>query len=481
MPGGINEAMPRLPLALAATLALALSACSGPSSPESSPDTPTDRAASTQAAPSPSSTDPMASPASPPEPVTLPATPVGEAAQWVLDTLAAESGPTAEEAEERFGAEFLSQVPAAQVGMVFDQLRAGAPFTLVKWEGGELQGAGDLESSAMPMTMMLEVQDAKIAGLVFVPNETANSTTAAEASTELQARASQSSFLLADDECTPLEARDTDTPLPMGSMFKLYVLGAVVAAVEGGQLSWDEELTLTDELKSLPSGDLRGEPSGTLVAVEDAALKMISESDNTATDLLIHAVGREAVEAQLEAMGHHAPELNTPFLTTREAFQLAGDADLRTLWSAASGGYDNDSPEVSEAQRAVLEALPAWDLTFDEALMADPFWDDGIDWFATAEDICAAHVHLQQLAESESGAPVRGILATNPGIEVAGAGYIGFKGGSAPGELGLSFYVEKGDEARVLVLQTAGGTPHEVPQPGWLASLAEAALNDTTS
>ncbi|MHA7861799.1 serine hydrolase [Tessaracoccus sp. Y36] len=465
--------MPRSRLALAAVVALALSACSGATEPPAPEPTTASAEASATASPTPEAV-----------PVELPDTPVGEAAQWVLDLLAADAGPTAEEAEERLGDQFLGQVPADQVGQVFAQLREEGPFTLVGWDGTDTQGTAELDSPATPVLMMIALKDGKIDGLMFVPNEKAPEIqTPAEASQLLLDKAPTSSFLLAEvtrtgdtPECTPIEQRDADTVLPIASMFKLYVLGAVATAVEDGTLTWEQELTLTEGLKSLPTGSLRNEPAGTKVTVEKAALEMISNSDNTAADLLIDAVGREAVEAELETMGHHAPELNRPFLTTREAFQMAGDQGIRAKWAAASNGYADATVAVSEAQRAVLSGLPEWDLTYDETTMGSPFWDEGIDWYATAADLCAAHVNLQQRAATEAGKPVRDILAAYPGIEVPGAAYIGFKGGSVPGALGLSFYVEGPEKIRVLVLQSAGDTPESVPQPNWMASLAENTL-----
>lgn len=477
----MHEGMSRFRIALAATIALAVSACSGTGATQSpAPETTAPSAAPTQATTEPADPAPTVEPTS----AEIPDTPVGEAARWVLDTLAADSGPTAEEAGERFGEEFLSQVPADQVSQVFDQLRGEGPFTLVSWNGTETQGTAELESDGTPVMMMLAVKEGRIDGLMFVPNEKAPEfATPAEASQALLAEAPTSSFLLADvtrgadvPECTPVENRDADVVRPIASMFKLYVLGAVVTAIDAGDLAWDQELTLTEELKSLPTGDLRNQPAGTKVTVQDAATRMIANSDNTATDLLIDALGRDAVEAELTTMKHHAPELNKPFLTTREAFQIAADEGLRAQWAEASKGYDDASPEVTAAQRAILVDLPAWDLSYEEATMADPFWDEGVDWYATAEDLCRAHVDLQSRLGTEAGAPVRAIMGEYPGIQAEGASYVGFKGGSTPGALGLSFYVEGPEKIRVLVLQTVGESPEQIPQPSWLASFAENTL-----
>jgi beta-lactamase class A len=81
-------------------------------------------------------------------------------------------------------------------------------------------------------------------------------------------------------------------------MFKLFVLGALAHQIATGRVSWNQPLTVTAPLKSLPSGQLQDEPDGTQISVRDTAARMISVSDNTAANMLINLVGRSAVQAQ---------------------------------------------------------------------------------------------------------------------------------------------------------------------------------------
>jgi beta-lactamase class A len=99
------------------------------------------------------------------------------------------------------------------------------------------------------------------------------------------------------------------------------VLDALARAIAAGTVSWDQRLTLTSQLTSLPSGELATEPAGTQVTVLQAAQDMISSSDNTAADLLITLAGRPAVEAAAAAAGMADPALDTPFLTTTRTGQ----------------------------------------------------------------------------------------------------------------------------------------------------------------
>lgn len=469
----------RILSSLLAVPLLAVAACSG--SP--APDTPTPTApttsptASEPAEPTTPEESPSQTPTSNPE-VDLPDTELGQAARWVLDQLAAESGPTTEEVEARFAPEMIEQVPAKDLVTAFEQLRAGGPYTLTGWDEMAGGAVGRLKSDKGQIDMQISVDGDKIDGLLFTPAEDAPEIGSIdEARKALQERSPGSGFLFADESCSPIEGDNYGSAMPIGSMFKLYVLGALVTGVEKGNLSWDDELTLTEELKSLPSGKLQDEPVGTKLTVAEAAKLMISISDNTATDMLIKHVGREAVEAEVEAMGHESPEMLRPFLTTREAFQMAlSDPELRKKWADTSGDPTNPHPETSAEQRAIVDSLPGWDLTFDETLAQDPFWDESLDWFASATDLCHAHKHLQERAKTEAGAPVRDILSENPGVQLPDADFVGFKGGSAPGEIGLSYWVERGGETRVLVMQTYAETLDGVPNAGWLAGLAQQIL-----
>ncbi len=122
--------------------------------------------------------------------------------------------------------------------------------------------------------------------------------------------------------CRPVDAIGATTPAPLGSAFKLYVLDALARAVAAGKVSWDQPLTVTSQVKSLPSGVLQDDPDGTRVSVRQVAAGMISISDNTAANMLIALLGRHAVEAATRASGMADPALDVPFLTTRELFVL---------------------------------------------------------------------------------------------------------------------------------------------------------------
>lgn len=394
----------------------------------------------------------------------LPEGALGEQAQWVLDQLAPDATPTtSEEAQERFSADFLDAVPADQIEPVFAQLRSAEPVTLV--DVTEQAGTGDGSGSAMlrvagsePLVITISVDaDDRISGLLLQPDTTADVPNVSSwedldaGFAELGATTQVYAADVTGGTCTPVHETPESQAAPSGSVFKLIVLSAVVDAVTDGDLAWDDELTITPEAKSLPSGELQDREDGSKVTVQEAAELMIGISDNTATDLLMDAVGAERIETAVNGISTE-PERLTPLLSTQQFFLLGwGAPEVRAQWADAD----------PTARADLLEELPEDVSGLNPVAVNGPAWTDGVGWFLTGAEICAAHAELQEQAQTEAGAPVREILSGNPGlVPPSGTTYQGFKGGSAPGVLALTFYQEgeaaaSGNDVsgRVLVVQ----------------------------
>jgi beta-lactamase class A len=244
--------------------------------------------------------------------------------------------------------------------------------------------------------------------------------------------------------CTPVHQVAASAARPLGSMFKLFVLGALAHQVAAGQVSWTQELAVTDALKSPGSGSLQDVPAGTRVSVQQTAAKMIAMSDNTAAGMLIHLVGRSAVQAQDRQWSAHAA-LNVPFLTAREALlmKILNYPDLANRYLSLAPG-----------QRAAFLASSVDPLPFKQAQLqnlaqawTEPRDIDTIEWFASPDDICRAFAGLQQLAAQPGLAPLGSVLsANNGGIELDPAQWraVWYKGGSEPGVLTLGYLATNG-------------------------------------
>lgn len=233
----------------------------------------------------------------------------------------------------------------------------------------------------------------------------------------------------------PPMAHNADTPLALGSTFKLYVLSALAEAVERGELRWEDTVPLS--ARSYPSGMMQDWPAGAPVTLHTLATLMISISDNTATDQLIDVLGREAIEAEIAATGHSDPSLTRPLLTTRDLFVLKSGPDFDSAAFLAMGEAD---------RRAALEALAA--VERDQAAIMAAFSSGpnaiDVEWFASGEDI--AQLFSRMISRADPTA--LDIMAVSPALPeavVADWDYVGFKGGSEPGVLNLSWLLRNAE------------------------------------
>jgi beta-lactamase class A len=124
------------------------------------------------------------------------------------------------------------------------------------------------------------------------------------------------------DGVKPLFGQNENERFAIGSSFKLFILGTLTAEVNADRRQLENIMRLKPEWVGPPSSELGGWPMGSPVTLHTLALKMISISDNTATDHLLHLLGREAIEKQMAVMGHKHPEWNRPLLSTREMTEL---------------------------------------------------------------------------------------------------------------------------------------------------------------
>lgn len=422
--------------AAGAALTLALTACStdGDPAPTATGTTPPTSAATASTTAS-ASTAPAATPTAT---ATFGASPVERQLAWMVGQM---NGDAVEsDVSKRFASSFLDVVPPAQWLVMLGQLRAQGPWVVESVEAQGPQGAAVVVGAGQRfrLTMSLD-SDGRIGGALL--KGTARGQTATDwAGVAQRAKfaAPQVSILAADiapDGTATVLHRAGDQGLrPLGSMFKLYVLAAVADEVAAGKLTWDRQLTLTAADKTLPSGTLQDDADGAKVTVGDAAKLMISISDNTATDLLIRTVGEPQVRAAATRAGHRHPEGITPFLTAKQMFWLGYDTSAAAQ-AARSQWKDADAAR----RRELLATVPMPGPGPKEAGTGAPQWQNGIEWFATPQEILDVHLYLDALAARPAGAPLREILTTNGGIEVPGWSSQAFKGGSDVGVIALSF------------------------------------------
>ncbi len=231
-------------------------------------------------------------------------------------------------------------------------------------------------------------------------------------------------------------------PFGIGSAFKLAILAELIRETNAGTRKWTDLVTLDGS--PLPGGTYTQSPKGTQVSLRDLAAKMISISDNSATDILLKTLGRETVESILPLLGIANPAALRPFMSTLEMFKLKGTdhGTLAARYLAADEAGRRamlDGPIAAEPLSAI-----------DPALFVDgkPVLIDRLEWFESPLDLVHVMDWIRSNTESGAGAEARAILAINPGIGGAAAWrYVGYKGGSEPGVLNMTLLLQGKDGA----------------------------------
>jgi beta-lactamase class A len=376
--------------------------------------------------------------------VSFPDTPAGAQARWLLGAVAHLPIATAD-VTAHFDQAFLAKNPPADLntifealsGFVLDSVAASSPDTVVVVITAS-------RTTKVEVSVSVDAHGL-ISGLRFQPvgaSPPASSplppAPSAWAGVEADVRsvAPTVRFLAASlngDTCQSIEAINTTIPAPLASSFKLYVLDALATAIASGQVSWDQELTITSEVKSGGSGTLQDEPVGTPVSVEHVASLMISISDNTAADMLIGLLGPGAVEQAAKASGMADPALDTPFLTTRQQFTL----DLYDWPKLAQRYLALKPPQRARFLTSTVDGLTP----SDQSPWTTPRDINSIGWFASPSDMCHVFASLAALARQPKLAPLATILDLPGQLGLSPSQWqsVWYKGGSDPGVLTLNY------------------------------------------
>ncbi len=338
--------------------------------------------------------------------------------------------------EDVFASSFLRVIPTGQIRDIANSLKRqnGAVTGIEKID---LRGpnAGVISIGYARAVVILNISiepesPSKVIGLLVAAVNTRDDSSARIAA-EFSALSGKAALLVQrlDAEEAPILAIDPDAEQAIGSSFKLWILAEAARAVANRERRWTDVIPLGPP--SLPSGMTQAWPKSAPMTLHSLATLMISISDNTASDTLLFAFGREHVSRMLTTIGHAAPSRTLPLLSTIEAFALKMDfnADLRRAVQA--GG-------AAVLDRNILRlGISSID---NSQLAGSPRYIDAVEWFASPADMARTLDWLRLNAGKEALA----ILAVNPGLGKTAAerfSYLGYKGGSETGVVAMNFLV----------------------------------------
>lgn len=281
----------------------------------------------------------------------------------------------------------------------------------------------------IPTSITVEGDKWKVTGLFFQPSFKKTETVDDLVSSFDKMPYSSKAFLL--KKLSGLEdniyAKNETRPFAIGSTFKLYVLAWLVE----NDVNWNKIIKLSSKQKSLPSGRIQSMPENAPFTIFSLAQAMISESDNTAADMLIDFIGRENIEKSLPLFFNSCQNLNTPFLKTSELFKLKADDELLARYALSD----------IKSRRKILKELERRPLPpIEKFLDNKPKALTSVEWFASMEDICKLFDYFRK----KNNPYANSILSLNKGLNLQTQSfkYAGYKGGSEPGVLSMNWLIE---------------------------------------
>lgn len=354
-------------------------------------------------------------------------------AEQVVDLLRGQGDPA-----ELFTPAFLAQVPPTRIRAIAQQVVAqyGAVRGLERLDAGSPQSGVihvGLERAVLNIQIVVEPQAPNRIGGLLITGADMRADSLAAIMAEIGALPGAKSVAVARLDGAPhiLASLEPERPLAIGSAFKLFILAELNRQIAAGRRHWSDVVTL--DRRSIPSGTLQTWPQGSPMTLHTLAALMISVSDNTAADTLLHTLGREHVEQMMATLGVADPARNRPLLSTLELAAIkTGPAPALAAWEQAD-----------EAGRRRMLARDYADLDASRIDIArftgNPLHID-LEYYASAADM----VRVMDWLHRNADATARAILAINPGLGPQLRGelaYIGFKGGSEPGVLNLTWLV----------------------------------------
>lgn len=157
-------------------------------------------------------------------------------------------------------------------------------------------------------------------------------------------------------------------PMRSASMIKVFIMAYAMDMASKGQLELDSTRILTSDDKVGGAGIICNWESGTAISVRQLITLMITESDNTATNMMIQLLGMDNINSYIKSHGYEDTVLR------RKMMDLAAVAagrenyssvkDLGTIFSLISQGrcvspeYDKMMVDIMLGQTD-MECMPA--------------------------------------------------------------------------------------------------------------------------
>jgi beta-lactamase class A len=185
---------------------------------------------------------------------------------------------------------------------------------------------------------------------------------------------------------------NADQLFPSASLIKVPIMAAVFEKIKLGSITLDTQIKLTRKGRVGGSGSLKWVREGTSLSVMEIIYKMITESDNTATKMLIDYVGMEYLAATFARLGlehtNITPEgmsltsgrvRNENFTTAREMAGLLERIYGGELVNRDASEFMLDVLKHTKSRSRLRKGLPlGWEIGHKTGLLRKSCHDVGI-------------------------------------------------------------------------------------------------------
>jgi len=183
-----------------------------------------------------------------------------------------------------------------------------------------------------------------------------------------------------------------DEKFRSASLIKVPIAVSVMEKVKAGELTLDKEIKISRQNRISGSGTLRWENDGTPVSVADILRHMITESDNTATRMMINEIGMDELSRMFRELGLKTTNItpdgmsltskkikNDNYTTPREMAGLLERIYRRQLIDRTSSEYLLALLKRTKSHNRLKKGLPdGWELGHKTGLLRSSCHDAGI-------------------------------------------------------------------------------------------------------
>lgn len=180
------------------------------------------------------------------------------------------------------------------------------------------------------------------------------------------------------------------------SMIKVFVLAKVMQDAKDGKLALDELIPMTANNIVGGAGSIAAEGVGAKIPIRRAAEVMITDSDNTATNILIDRVGLDNINQYLKEKGYNDTVLHHKMMLQTTQTNYSSVADLGLLFTrlynheCVDDFYDHlmiDYLLKQDDTECFPTALPYWNIAHKTGEVENLYDDGGIFYGSTGDFI----------------------------------------------------------------------------------------------